>query len=49
MMCSGDIDDTSIFAWTRGPLKIKDQAGRTAHEDIGPNKQHMKSLIVTPG
>jgi hypothetical protein len=41
-------DDTSNFAYTGGPLKIKYQAGRTTHEDIGLFKQHMKSLVVTP-
>jgi hypothetical protein len=49
MTCSGASDNTSIFTWTRGPLKINDQTGRTSHKDVGPNKQHMKSLIVTPG
>jgi hypothetical protein len=42
------IDDTSIFVQIRGPLKIKDQAGRTSHKDVRPNKQHVKSPIVTP-
>jgi hypothetical protein len=41
-------EDTSIFARTRGPLKIKNQVGRTAYEDVGPNKQHKKSPIITP-
>jgi hypothetical protein len=41
------IDDTLNFAGTEGPLKIKDQAGRIAYKDVGSNKQHMKSLIVT--
>jgi hypothetical protein len=48
MMCSRASDDTSIFARVEGPLKIKDQAGRTTHEDVEPSKQHIKSLIVTP-
>jgi hypothetical protein len=42
-------DNTSIFAWTRGPLKIKDQAARIAHEDVGPSMYHMKSPIITLG
>jgi hypothetical protein len=49
MTCSGASDDISIFAWTRGPLKIKDQTCRTTHKDVEPNKQHMKSSIVTLG
>jgi hypothetical protein len=49
MTCLGASDDTSIFAWTGGPLKIKGQTDRITHEDIRPNKQHMKSPIVTPG
>jgi hypothetical protein len=48
MTCSGASDDTSNFVYIRGTLKIKEQVGRTTHEDIEPNKQHMKSLIVTP-
>jgi hypothetical protein len=47
MRCSGASDDTSIFARTRNPLKIKDQIDRITHKDVGPNKQHMKSTIVT--
>jgi hypothetical protein len=43
------IDDTLNFAGTESPLKIKDQTCRIAYKDIGPNKQHMKSLIVTLG
>jgi hypothetical protein len=43
------IDDTSNFACTGGPLKNKDQIGRTTHEDVGSNKQYKKSLIVTAG
>jgi hypothetical protein len=43
------IDDTSKFACTGGPLKNKDQIGRTAHEDVRSNKQYKKSLIVTAG
>jgi hypothetical protein len=39
---SGDLfwvsDDTSIFTRTRGALNIKDQAARSAHKEIGPNK-----------
>jgi hypothetical protein len=31
------------------PLKIKDLAGRIAHEDVWPKQQHMKSLILTTG
>jgi hypothetical protein len=38
MTCSGASDDISIFAWTRGPLNIKDQADRSAHKEVGPNK-----------
>jgi hypothetical protein len=30
-------DDTSIFVQTKGPLKIKDQAGRIFHEDVRPS------------
>jgi hypothetical protein len=48
MTCLGASDDTSIFAQTRGPLKIKDQTGTTTHKDVGPNKQQMKSPIITP-
>jgi hypothetical protein len=40
-------DNTSFFTRTRGPLKIKDQIGRITHKDVGPNKQHMNSPIVT--
>jgi hypothetical protein len=47
MTCSADSDDTSIFAQTRGLVKIKDQTVRTAYKDVGLNKQCMKSLIVT--
>jgi hypothetical protein len=32
------IDDTSIFTRSRGSLNIKDQAGRSAHKEVGPNK-----------
>jgi hypothetical protein len=42
-------DDTSIFTWTGGPLKTKDQPGRTTHDNGWPNMQHMKSLIIAPG
>jgi hypothetical protein len=38
MTCSGASDDTSIFTWTRGPLNIKDQAGKSVHKEVGPNK-----------
>jgi hypothetical protein len=31
-------DDTSIFIRTRGALNIKDQADRSAHKEVGPNK-----------
>jgi hypothetical protein len=31
-------DDTSIFAQTKGPLKIKEQIARIAYEDVGPSK-----------
>jgi hypothetical protein len=48
LMLSLLTDDTSIFACTGGPLKIKDQVDRTVHEDVGFNKQHIKSPIVTP-
>jgi hypothetical protein len=47
MMCSGVSDATSIFIRTRGPLKIKDQIGKTAYKDVRSNKQYMKSLIIT--
>jgi hypothetical protein len=33
-----DTNDTSIFIRSRGPLNIKDQAGRSAHKEVGPNK-----------
>jgi hypothetical protein len=36
------------FFLDRGPLKTKDQSSRTTHEDVGSNKQHKKSPIVTP-
>jgi hypothetical protein len=32
------VTDISIFVQTRESLKIKDQAGRTTHEDAGSNK-----------
>jgi hypothetical protein len=38
MTCSGASDDTSIFTQTRGPLNIKDQADRSAHKEVRPNK-----------
>jgi hypothetical protein len=38
MTCSGASDDTSIFAQTRGPLKIKDQTDITTNKDVGPSK-----------
>jgi hypothetical protein len=41
------LDDTSIFAGTRGLLKIKYQIDRTNYKDVRPNKQHMKSPIIT--
>jgi hypothetical protein len=44
-----EIDDTLIFSCTGGSLKIKNLAGRTTHKDIGLNKQHMKSPVVTSG
>jgi hypothetical protein len=31
-----------------GPLKMNDQSSRTYHEDVGSNKHHMKSPVVTP-
>jgi hypothetical protein len=31
-------DDTSNFACTGGLLKIKDQAGKTSHEDVRLSK-----------
>jgi hypothetical protein len=31
-------DDTSIFAQTKGPLKMKEQIARIAYEDVGPSK-----------
>jgi hypothetical protein len=37
-----EYDDTSIFVWTGGSLKIKDQPGRTTYDDDGPN------LRITP-
>jgi hypothetical protein len=46
-MDSGVSDVILIFIRTRGPLKIKYQAGETTHEGVGPNKHHMKSPIVT--
>jgi hypothetical protein len=47
MMDSRVSNDISIFTRTEGLLKIKDQADETTHEDVGPNKHHMKSPIVT--
>jgi hypothetical protein len=38
MTCSRASDDTSIFTRTRGPLNIKDQASRSAHKEVRPNK-----------
>jgi hypothetical protein len=38
MTCLGASYDTSNFACTGGPLKIKDQAGRITHKDIGSDK-----------
>jgi hypothetical protein len=38
MTCSGASDDTSIFTWTMGPLNIKDEIGRLAHKEVGPNR-----------
>jgi hypothetical protein len=38
-----------IFVSIKGPLKIKDQTDRIAHEDVVTSKYHMKSLIVTLG
>jgi hypothetical protein len=44
MACQYDVikhillDDTSIFTRTRGPLNIKDQAGRSAHKEVEANK-----------
>jgi hypothetical protein len=38
MTCSRASDNTSIFTQTRGPLNIKDQTGRSAHKEVGPNK-----------
>jgi hypothetical protein len=31
-------DDTLIFTWTKRVLNIKDQAVRSAHKEVGPNK-----------
>ncbi len=42
-------DEISILVRTRGQLKIKNQAVKIAHKDVGLNKQHMKSLIITLG
>jgi hypothetical protein len=36
IMCSGACDDASSFTWTRGPLKTKDQLGRTTIQMMGP-------------
>jgi hypothetical protein len=30
-------------------LKIKYLTGKTTHEDVGPNRQHIKSLIIFAG
>jgi hypothetical protein len=49
MTCPETSDDTSIFIWIGDPLKIKDHTGRKTHKDIGPNKQHIKSPIITTG
>jgi hypothetical protein len=38
MTCSGASDDTSIFTQARGPLNIKDEAGRSTHKEVGPKK-----------
>jgi hypothetical protein len=37
-----------FFVQTRGPLKIKYQTSKTTHKDVGPNKQYIKSPIITP-
>jgi hypothetical protein len=36
MTCSGATDDTSIFTWYGGPLKMKDQSDRTTIKMMGP-------------
>jgi hypothetical protein len=42
-MCSGASDSTSIFARTRGPLKIKDQTGRMTHKDVAQQTVYEES------
>jgi hypothetical protein len=37
-----------FFVQTRGPLKIKYQTSKITHKDVGPNKQYIKSPIITP-
>jgi hypothetical protein len=41
-------DHTSIFAWTKDPLKTDGPLGRTTHKDVESNMEPTCSRIVTP-